>query len=55
MACLDLHYYVTVHENLKKRQEQKETHLPMALGDLHDEEDDTDFTESEFFPLLLSA
>ena len=36
MACLDLHYYVTVHENLKRRSEERETHSPVVLGDLQD-------------------
>ena len=47
MACLDLQYYVTVHENLKKRPEQKETHLPIALGDLQQGEGASDSKNSE--------
>ena len=38
MACLDLHYHVTVHENLKRKTEEKETHVPVTLGDLRDGE-----------------
>ena len=38
MACLDLHYYVTVHENTQQR---KDAHMAVALNDLQEE----DFTE----------
>ena len=34
VACLDLHYYVTVHENMQNTMERKETHMPVALNDL---------------------
>ena len=40
MACLDLHYYVTVHEKMHNTTERKETNMPVALGDLQG-----DFTE----------
>ena len=41
MACLDLHYYVTVHENVQKKRENKnETHMPIALGELRDDSED---------------
>ena len=46
VACLDLHYHVTVHEGLKRRQEEKEAHLPVALGDLQDNENGGELNES---------
>ena len=62
MACLDLHYYVTVHENLKRKTEEKETHVPVTLGDLRDGErcgeSDTDINVLEKGmgkPFLLSG
>ena len=33
VACLDLHYYVTVHENMQHTKKD-ETHMPVALSDL---------------------
>ena len=37
MACLDLHYCVTVHENINKRHEE-DNHVPVVLGDLQQKE-----------------
>ena len=34
MACLDLHYYVTVQENMQHTVEKNDTHMPVALSDL---------------------
>ena len=61
MACLDLHYHVTVHENLKRKTEEKETRVTVTLGDLQDGErcgeSDTDINVLEKGmgkPFLLS-
>ena len=61
VACLDLHYHVTVHENLKRKTEEKETHVPVTLEDLRDgersAESDTDINVLEKGmgkPFLLS-
>ena len=43
VACLDLHYHVTVHANMQHKQEKKETHIPSTLGD--DLKKGGDFTE----------
>ena len=36
VACLDLHYYVTVHETLHHAPDKKETHSTVALSNLQD-------------------
>ena len=36
VACLDLHYHVTVHETVHSQPEKKESHLPVALSDLQE-------------------
>ena len=48
MACLELHYHVTVHEKMQDTTERKETHIPVALGDLQGQGDFTADTESRF-------
>ena len=47
MACLDLHYLVTVHTNVQHKSEnKKETHSPIALDGLQaSEENDRDSTD----------
>ena len=51
MACLDLHYYVTVHEN---KLEKKEAHLSIALGDLQEERKRRDFTAGDVKSRLIN-
>ena len=48
MACLDLHYYVTVRRNAQKRSEKKEAKtLPAALSELQDNGELTDTIDAE--------
>ena len=43
MACLDLHYHVTIHEHVQGRmQESKEVYTALALSELQDESDSRD-------------
>ena len=40
MACLDLHYSVTVHEHVQgRKKEEKEVYTPICLNQLQDERD----------------
>lgn len=42
VACLDLHYYVTVHEHVQHTSDKKETHMSIALSDLQDDHETID-------------
>ena len=46
MACLDLHYYVTVHEHVQgRKQEKREAYTALALSELQ-KRDNRDHAES---------
>ena len=49
MACLDLHYYVTVYEKFNKKRNAKETNVkPVALGDLEQQQNDGEANVANF-------
>ena len=46
VACLDLHYSVTIHQNvLCRKEKQEETYTPIALRDLDDDSDSVNDTQ----------
>ena len=53
MACLDLHYYVTVNENMQHTVEKNETHMPVALSDLQGGGDITEQANVESIYIIL--
>ena len=47
MACLDLHYHVTVRRNVQKKSETKEASiLPVDLSELQDNEELTETVDA---------
>ena len=55
VACLDLHYYVTVHENMQHTMERKETHMPVALNDLQKEGGFTEEANVESMFIIITV
>ena len=54
MACLDLNYHVTVHETVYHVPDKKETHSPVALSDLQDNDGEelTDHVDESMFLVI---